>query len=149
MAISQFGHILRVIKGKFQEVTEEEKQELLEQALLMALSRATRTDSDIDTTEIGTVQRVFHRVTGKDVSEQEIRVAASSEIYETEPFEVLLDRVSIQLGQEACMQIAHALGEVIRTDGRISPFEVEFFNDSVKALGLSPEQVEQIQFETD
>lgn len=145
MSVSQLGHIYRVVKEMFHSASDEEKQELLEQAMLMTLSRATRADIDVNVDEVHTVQRVYEEATGKAITEQEVRVAANSEIYETEPFEVLLDKVRIQIGEDECKLIAHSLAEVIKTDGNISPFEVEFFQDCIKALGLGEDALAEIQ----
>ena len=141
MSISQFGHVYRVVKEMFHEASEEEKQELLEQTLLMTLSRATRAEIDVDVEEVHTVQRIYQETTGKEISEKDVRVAANSEIYETEPFEVLLDKVRIQIGEDASILIAKALAEVIKVDGKISPFEIEFFQVCMKALGLKASQL--------
>ena len=59
----------------------------------------------------------------------------------TEPFEVLLDKVRIQIGEDASILIAKALAEVIKVDGKISPFEIEFFQVCMKALGLEASQL--------
>ena len=145
MSVSQLGHIFRVVKEKFHAASDEDKEALLEQALLMTLSRATRADIDVDVDEVHTVQRIYEASTGKAITEQEVRVAANSEIYETEPFEVLLDKVRIQIGEDECKLIARSLAEVIKTDGNISPFEVEFFQDCLKALGLGEDQLAELQ----
>jgi uncharacterized tellurite resistance protein B-like protein len=125
----------------FHGASDEEKEELMEQALLMTLARATRSDINVDVEEVHTVQRIYEAATGKAVSEKDVRVAANSEIYETEPYEVLLDKVRIQIGEDECILIAKSLAEVIKVDGNVSPFEVEFFQDSIKALGLDEEKL--------
>jgi uncharacterized tellurite resistance protein B-like protein len=141
MSITQLGHVYRVVKEKFHAASEEDKQELLEQTLLMTLSRATRSDINVDIEEVHTVQKIYNETTGKEVSEKDVRMAANSEIYETESFEVLLDKVRIQIGEDACILIAKALAEVIKVDGNISPFEIEFFQECLKALGLEANQL--------
>ncbi len=141
MSVSQLGHISRVVKEMFHGASDEEKAELMEQALLMTLARATRSDINVDVEEVHTVQRIYEAATGKAISEKDVRVAANSEIYETEPYEVLLDKVRIQIGEDECILIAKSLAEVIKVDGNVSPFEVEFFQDSIKALGLDEEKL--------
>ena len=141
MSISQLGHVYRVVKEKFHASSDEDKKELLEQTMLMTLSRATRADINVDIDEVHTVQRIYLEATGKEISEKDVRVAANSEIYETEPFDVLLDKVRIQIGEDACILIAKSLAEVIKVDGNISPFEIEFFQECLKALGLEANQL--------
>ena len=135
MPLAQLENILNLFRGT--ELDEEGKRELVREALLMALSRATNADTNISGIEIATVQRIIKERTGDDVSEKDIRVAAISDLYKEATLERYLAKVRGKIGTEDCKMIVGALAEVIKIDGKISPFEVEFFNSVAGALGLS------------
>ncbi|WP_262691258.1 TerB family tellurite resistance protein [Kordiimonas aestuarii] len=135
MPLAQLENILNLFRGT--ELDEEGKRQLVREALLMALSRATNADTNISGIEIATVQRIIKDRTGDDVSEKDIRVAAISDLYKEATLERYLSKVRGKIGPDDCKMIVGALAEVIKIDGKISPFEVEFFNSVASALGLS------------
>ena len=74
MAIATLSNVLRFFGGG--EPTQEEREELFKEAILMTLARATSADTRIRPVEVRTVQGVLRRMTGEDISETDIRMAA-------------------------------------------------------------------------
>jgi uncharacterized tellurite resistance protein B-like protein len=116
----------------------EEKRELYKEMLLMTLARATRADLVTDDSEVSTVQRILLNVIGEEVSSKCVRIAASSELYETAPIDRYLARVGQQIEKSQRESIVKALIEVFEADGKVTSSEIEFFNMVVEALKLTP-----------
>lgn len=135
MSLMQLETIVGLFRGK--EVSGSEKDELIREALFMTLTRATAADSNVAGLEVATVQKILSDRVGETVSEKDIRVAANSALYEEGSLEKYLSKVAGKVDASDRCSIVNALAEVLRADGRVSPFEVEFFNRVVKALGLS------------
>ncbi len=135
MPLAQLENIMNLFRGK--ELDAEGKKQLVREALLMALSRATNADTNISGIEIATVQGIIKDRTGDEVSEKDIRVAALSDLYNEATLERYLSKVSSKIGAEDSKMIVGALAEVIKVDGKVSPFEVEFFNSVAASLGMS------------
>ncbi len=135
MPLAQLENIMNLFRGN--ELDAEGKKQLVREALLMALSRATNADTNISGIEIATVQGIIKDRTGDEVSEKDIRVAALSDLYKEATLERYLSKVSSKIGAEDSKMIVGALAEVIKVDGKISPFEVEFFNSVASSLGMS------------
>ena len=111
----------------------------------MTLARATRTDTNIESEEIATVQRVLKDRLGEELSVADVRVAASSELFESEPLERHLHKAGMLLGDEDKEMVARALSEVIHADTNVHERETEFFDKAVKALGVSDEVLADIR----
>jgi uncharacterized tellurite resistance protein B-like protein len=139
MSITSLGNILKIFGGA--EPTEEEKQELFKEAVAMTLARATASDTNIKPVEIETVREIIERITGDDVSEADVRVAANSKLFESEPLEKYLARSSRHLNIKDRLIIVEALAEVIVSDQRISSKETAFFNMVADAFQLTPAEL--------
>jgi len=137
MAIVSFSHIIEFFSGGDKEPTETQQRSLMEEALLLTLSRATNADSNINPVEIETVQQIFREVVGTEVSSKDVRVAAISDLYKEATLEKYLAKVAGKMTTGDRQTIVQALARVIKVDEKVSPFEVEFFNGVVAALGLS------------
>ncbi|NVJ69814.1 MAG: TerB family tellurite resistance protein [Alphaproteobacteria bacterium] len=135
MSLMQLENILGLFRGK--ELSEAEKKEVIREALFMTLTRATAADTNIAGLEVATVQRILKDAVGEDVSEKDIRVAANSALYTEGSLEKYLSGVAGKFDASERCAIVDALAKVLKADGRVSPFEVDFFNGVVKALGLS------------
>ncbi|NVJ96878.1 MAG: TerB family tellurite resistance protein [Alphaproteobacteria bacterium] len=135
MSLMQLETIVGLFRGK--EVSGAEKQELIREALFMTLTRATAADSNVAGLEVATVQKILSERVGEEVSEKDIRVAANSALYEEGSLEKYLSKVAGKVDAAERCAIVTALAEVLKADGKVSPFEVEFFNGVVKSLGLS------------
>lgn len=115
-----------------------EKRTLANEVLFRALARTTAADTNIQRVEVETVRNIYRDMTGDEVSTSEIRVAAQADLYERQPFKSYLAGVQAQIDGDDKRLIMKALAAVIKADGRVSPFEVDFFNEVAGALKLSP-----------
>lgn len=116
--------------------SEDEDEELFNETVLMTLSRATSVDSNIHPAEIGLVRDIVCELTGQDITESDIRVAANSHIYEEGSLSRVLNAVSIRLPVERKIALISALATIIKADERITEREVFFFNMVVGDLNL-------------
>lgn len=139
MTIASFANVLSIFSGA--ELSSEKRRELVEEALLMTLARATSADTNIKPVEVGSVQAVFRKATGEEVSEADIRVAAKSEIFETTSLDKALAKLSHKLEPGDRVLIAQSLAEVIKSDREVSEFESEFFDKVAGALRIRPSEL--------
>ena len=139
MSLSTLSHILSLFSG--QEPSPEERQELVNETVMLVLSRATDSDTNIHPVEVDSVREIVKKTTGEDVSAVDVRMAAHSKIYESAPLERHLQRVGPQIDVHDRVTIAKALAEVILVDGRVTGREVRFFNMVTAALELTPAEL--------
>ena len=130
-------HTFSLIKSIFggAPLPAEEEKGLFKEVLYMVLARASRSDLDTAHVEIQLVQKILAEH-GIESTEQDIRVAASSEIYEEAPLEKTVARAASQLSQEHKELIAETLMEVLEGDGHVGDKEIEFYNMIAGGLGL-------------
>ena len=114
----------------------EEDEELFNETVLMTLSRATSVDSNIHPAEIGLVRDMVCELTGQDITDSDVRVAANSHIYEEGSLSRYLNAVSVRLPVERKIALINALATIIKADDRITEREVFFFNMVVGDLHL-------------
>ncbi len=114
----------------------EEDVELFNETVLMTLSRATSVDSNIHPAEIGLVRDMVSELTGQDITDSDVRVAANSHIYEEGSLSRYLNAVSVRLPVERKIALINALATIIKADERITEREVFFFNMVVSDLNL-------------
>ncbi|MCH8203153.1 MAG: TerB family tellurite resistance protein [Proteobacteria bacterium] len=126
------GHF-RSRKGG-EEAAEESGRSLAHEVLLKSLARMSYADTHIADIEVETIQRIYQETTGEEISRGDVRVAARADIYEEESFEKYLAGVQGSLSDDDKKMIMTALAAVIRADGSVSPFEVDFFNQVCEAL---------------
>ena len=138
MALKNLLHIKKYFDSS---ENAEEKQELFKETLLMTLSRATRADLTTDDSEVKTVQAVWKEVVGEDIAAEEIRVAASSELFEDVPLDKFLVKVGPQLDGTHNRAIVEALVAIFEADGKVSSSEIDFFNIVARSLALSPSDI--------
>ena len=141
MGIETLSNIAKFFTGGDRMPDPEQKKKLVEEALLMTLSRATNADSNIGALEVETVQKIFLEVAGKEVSCKDIRVAAISDLYKEATLNKYLSNVRGKFDVADRQMIVRSLAYLIKVDGKVSPFEVEFFNGVVTAFGLTPAEV--------
>jgi len=139
VALVSFLRIKQVFGGSL--ASGAERDGLFREALLLTLSRATSSDVRIDPVEVEKVQKIMQSVIGEEVSAADIRVAAASELYESAPLDRYLGVVGRVLGPSERATIIKSLAEVIKSDRRISPKEVDFFNRVANAVGASPAEI--------
>ena len=126
MSLSSLSHVLSIFGGR--EPTPAERQDIVDETVMLVLSRATDSDANIKPIEIDTVRSIVKKVTGEDVSDAEVRVAAHSKIYESAPLGRHLAQVGRKMDVHDRVTIAKALAEVILADHRVTSREVRFFN---------------------
>ena len=139
MALVKFLRITQVFGGTLTD--DAARQELFREALFMTLSRATSSDVNISPVEVAAVQKIMQSETGSEVSDADVRVAAKSELYEKASLDDYLSVVGRKLLPEERSKIVSCLAEVMQSDARISPREVDFFNWVVTALRATPAEI--------
>lgn len=139
MALSDLTNILNIFGGK--ECSEAEKEDLFRESLLMTLSRATSADSNIDPAEVETVRDVIKGITGQDIGGADVRVAATSALYEKASLEKYLSKAAKTLTPRQGASILNGLADVIRSDSQVREAEVAFFNKVASALAVTPAQL--------
>ena len=116
------------------EAAEDSQRSLAHEVLLKSLARMSYADTHIADSEVETIQRIYQETTGEAISRGDVRVAARADIYEDESFDKYLAGVQGSLSDDDKKMIMTALAAVIRADGSVSPFEVDFFNQVCEAL---------------
>ncbi len=117
-------------------LTAEDKQKIVDEAVMMTLARATNADSNIKRIEVELVQKIVQEVTGQTVSAADVRVAANSHLFEKAPLQRYLSRIGSEITTQEKLTIVQALADVIKIDGRISSREAQFFNMVTEAFDL-------------
>ncbi len=118
--------------------SEEKQKELYREVLLMTLARASRSDANIHSVEIETIQQIMQRETGQELTEADIRKASRPDLYESVNLCKYLRSVQGQLNTENKTTILQALADVIKSDTEINVLEIDFFNRVVDALRITP-----------
>ena len=139
MAIADLNYVLKLFGGS--DVSEEHLNELYEEVLLMTLARAADADISIQNVEVESIQAILKKHTGKDFSSADIRVAARAELYAEATLVKYLRGVQKKLSDARCSEVVQALAEVFRSDSTVSGLEVDFFNNVVDALDVTPAQI--------
>ena len=139
MSIVSFNSITKLFKDNKRRA--KHKQELFQEVMLMVLARVTRVDLNIENIEIAKVQEVLKTELGRDISEAEIRTAASSEVFENQSLERYLATATRKLDERERIVIMTSLASVIRSDDQIRPFELDFFDKVAMALRATPSEI--------
>jgi len=139
MAIADLTNVLKIFSGS--DVGEDRQKDLFEETLLMTLARAANADVSIQNVEVESIQAILKKHTGKEFSQADIRVAAREELYAEATLVKYLRRVEKGLKEEHCTEIVQALVELFRSDMNVSALEVDFFNNVVGALNVTPAQI--------
>lgn len=135
--MSTFSFIKGIFGGE-QSLSGEEQTKLFEEMLFLTLSRASRSDLDISEVEIERIQHILKEAAGIDATEQEIRTAGMSELYEVAPLEKYAVKAAKGLTVKQRHTIVQALYDVIGVDGKVSLTEAEFFDNIAGAMNLKP-----------
>ena len=139
MILASLDHILKFFGGA--EPTADELKDIVNETVLMVLARATAADTNIKHLEVESVRDIIKKNTGEDVSAKDVRMASHSGIFDSDPLERHLARVSNKIDIHDRVMIANALAEVILVDERVTAREVRFFNMVAEALDLTPANV--------
>ena len=135
--MSTFSFLKNIFGGE-DNLSPEEQGTLFEELLFLTLSRASRSDLDISEVEVAKIQQILKESADIDASEQEIRTAGMSELYEVAPLEKYASRAARGLSVAHRRTIVRALYEVVGVDGRFSHSEAEFFDTIANAMKLRP-----------
>ncbi len=139
MAIADLSNVLKIFGGS--DVSAGSETDLFEETLLMTLARAADADINIQHVEVERIQQILKEHTGKEFSSADIRVAAREELYAEATLGKYLRKAEKGLTEAHCSEIVQALTEVFRSDSTVSALEVDFFNNVVNALNVSPAQI--------
>jgi len=139
MSIASLSHVVKIFRGS--DLSPEEESELFGEVLLMTLSRASSADANTHPVEVQTVRTIVLRITGEDVSDADIRVAAASELYETASLEKYLSSCGRKLKSSSRATTVQALAEVIKSDTQVTSREIQFFDMVARSLTVTPAEV--------
>jgi len=139
MGIADLGNVLKIFGGS--DISEEEQQVLYHEVLLMVLARASSADSSIQRVEVKTIQQIVERETGDAVSDQDIRKAARTELYESTPLDKYLVSVSGKLSDHNRVAVVRLLADVIKSDTEVSVLEIDFFDVVARSLHATPAEI--------
>ena len=139
MAIADLTNVLKIFGGS--DVGEDKQKDLFEETLLMTLARAANADVSIQNVEVESIRGILKKHTGKEFSQADIRVAAREELYAEATLVKYLRRAEKGLREDHCTEIVQALIELFRSDQNVSALEVDFFNNVVGALNVTPAQI--------
>lgn len=139
MAIADLSNVLKIFGGS--DVSADNENDLFEETLLMTLARAADADINIQHVEVERIQQILKEHTGKEFSSADIRVAAREELYAEATLVKYLRTAEKGLTEAHCSEIVQALTEVFKSDASVSALEVDFFNNVVNALNVTPAQI--------
>jgi len=139
MAIADLKSVLKIFGGA--DVSEEERNELYKEVLLMTLARAADADINIQTVEVDRIREILQEHTGQEFSAGDIRVAARAELYAEASLRKYLSSVHGKMADKDRVNTIHALADVFRSDASISVLEVDFFNGVAEALQVTPAEI--------
>jgi len=139
MAIADLGNVLKIFGGS--DIGEEEQRALFAEVLLMVLARASSSDSSIQPIEVQTIQDIVEQEAGIAISEQDVRKAARTELYESTPLDKYLASAGKKLLSSDRIALVHLLAEAIKCDTEISVLEIDFFDRVASSLGASPSEI--------
>jgi len=139
MAIADLNYVLKLFGGS--DVSEDHVNELFQETLLMTLARAADADISIQHVEVERIQQILKQHTGKDFSSADIRVAARAELYAEATLVKYLRGAQKKLSDAQCSEVVQALADVFRSDSTVSGLEIDFFNNVVAALDVTPAQI--------
>lgn len=139
MAIADLNYVLKLFGGS--DVSEDHVNELFQETLLMTLARAADADISIQHVEVERIQEILKEHTGKDFSSADVRVAARAELYAEASLVKYLRGAQKKLSDAQRTQVVQALADVFRSDSTVSGLEIDFFNNVVSALDVTPAQI--------
>ncbi len=153
MGVEIFGALV-VLFGAFQffkartagpEAGSDELVQLRNEILLNTLARLTYAVSNTNAVEVEAVRKIYKRETKQDVTPAEIRVAARGDLHEAQAFDRYLSRGGSKLSREDKCFIMKAMAEIVKSDGTVSPGEVDFFDGVGKAFKMSASEVAELR----
>lgn len=138
MAIADLKNVLKIFGGS--EFSAEKENQLFKEVLLMTLARAADADINIQAAEVDRIREILKEHTGEEFSSADIRVAARTVDAEATLVKYL-NSVSKKMSAAHRVETVHALADVFRSDQNVSVLEVDFFDNVVTSLNVTPSQV--------
>lgn len=105
--------------------------------MFATLARTAAADSNVKQVEVEKVQEIMRRVASTDCSAAAVNVAAKSQLFENMPLHEFVSRAAKYLSLDDRREVAQAIAEVCKADGRVSEMEAQYFNGMVSSLRLS------------
>jgi uncharacterized tellurite resistance protein B-like protein len=139
MAIADLKSVLKIFGGS--DISDDDRNELYKEVLLMTLSRAADADINIQAAEVDRIREILKEHTGEDFSSSDIRVAAREELYASASLRKYLASVRDKMANADRVDTIHALADVFRSDQEVSVLEVDFFNRVAEALKVTPAEI--------
>ena len=139
MAIADLKNVLKIFGGA--EFSDDQRNELYKEVLLMTLARAADADINIQNIEVQHIQKILKEHTGENFSAADIRVAARAELYAEATLLKYLSSVRGKLSAAHRADTICALADVFRIDKTVSVLEVDFFDRVAEALAVTPSQI--------
>ena len=139
MAIADLESVLKIFGGA--DVSEDERDELFKEVLLMTLARAADADINIQTVEVDRIREILKEHTGQDFNAADIRVAARKELYAEATLRKYLVTVQSKMTSRDRATTIHALADVFRSDQSVSVLEIDFFNGVAAALQATAAEI--------
>ncbi|MDJ0910286.1 MAG: TerB family tellurite resistance protein [Woeseiaceae bacterium] len=139
MALADLKNVLNIFGGK--DISEDKQNELFKEVLLMTLARAANADINVHAAEVDRIQEIIKDHTGEEMSAADIRVAARPELYAEASLHKYLTSVRSKMKGEHRGVTIRCLADVLRSDEAISLLEVDFFNKTADALGVTPAEI--------
>lgn len=140
MAIADLKNVLKIFGGS-DVSSDEERQRLHKEVLLMTLARAADADINIQHAEVSRIQEILKEHTGEEFSAGDIRVAARAELYAESTLKKYLASVRDRMHNADRVDTIHALADVFRSDQQVSVLEIDFFNTVAEALKVTPAEI--------
>ena len=139
MSIADLSNVLKIFGGS--ELDPASQKDLYKEVLLMVLARASSSDANIHEVEIETIQKIVQAETGSDLSTQDVRKAARTELYESTSLRKYLNSSRKNLADADRIRVIQLLGDVIKSDTEVSVLEVDFFNMVADGLKATPAEI--------
>jgi len=139
MSIADLSSVLKIFGESSSD--SEAQDELFKEVLLMTLARASRSDANMESVEIVSIQGIMQRETGQEISEEDIRKASRPDLYESANLRKYLRSVQGQLNSNNKITILQGLADVIKSDTQISVLEIDYFNRVADALNVTPAEL--------
>ncbi|TFH74812.1 TerB family tellurite resistance protein [Gammaproteobacteria bacterium LSUCC0112] len=131
-----------LLKGLFNSAdSDNSSRQLLKEILVLVLARATRADTNIENDELETVQSILANVLGETISVADIKLAATSEMFERRSLDRSLTKATRKLSDEDRILILQCLAQVFRADNHIRELELDYFDRVANALKATPSEI--------
>ena len=139
MAIADLKSVLNIFGGG--DCSDEERERLFKETLLMTLARAADADINIQHAEVDRIREILKEHTGEEFTQADIRLAARQELYAESTLVKYLTSVRGKLTDKHRVETVQALADVFRSDLAVNALEIDFFNSIATALQLSPAEL--------